>query len=531
MAYKTMPAAPMELKSMTAIARGFALPHETQPMRLPSFPALERTAVMTFNSTSTITVPSDNIGGTRGLLFRQATYPLWLETTTSSMGYGVLQYAESQYDTRLSDNGNYDEYIHGSFSGLFDGQTYQIVGLPPPAGYAIVGVDDVLGSRPFVYVPKNFMYSVTLSQTEFGSGNKLQALIERYTHPGASNMLPPIQMTHIGTIGLKTVYGFTATATEAMWIRVGGFATPGGGAPAETNPQLPCLLYVGSDLSVSVSGAALVVAPSGTKRALLPTLTTTALKYSSLPFENTRVTAAAVLFTNVTKVLNKEGTVAAARLNPEVTDVWNFSASGYDNIHPAEKYFYGLEKGFYTYSAPSTDLARFWDYAVDNTALTETVPAMRLDNNALVNSWLFSDPDGETSLAVNLDWHIEFRNTSQLWPVGLTAVTLESLHQAQLALVAAGFFFDNVDHKWILQKILSAAKALRPLLNWGFSASVQMGRGMKPAVRAQQPRPTTLQIRSGKTKGQKPKPKKPQPPQQKKKMASGLDLYLKSRKK
>jgi hypothetical protein len=84
------------LQTMTALEQAISLPHEYAPMRYPSFPALERTAVMSFNVPKALSFPT---GATsmKGALFRQAAFPFWCEQTVSSFGqmttYAALDYS------------------------------------------------------------------------------------------------------------------------------------------------------------------------------------------------------------------------------------------------------------------------------------------------------------------------------------------------------------------------------------------------------------------------------------------------------
>lgn len=57
------------------LAKTIALPEDYPPHRMPTFPALERTAVMSFMDTAVVPVA----GGTSTslALFRSPTYPLW----------------------------------------------------------------------------------------------------------------------------------------------------------------------------------------------------------------------------------------------------------------------------------------------------------------------------------------------------------------------------------------------------------------------------------------------------------------------
>jgi hypothetical protein len=236
---------------------------------------------------------------------------------------------------------------------------------------------------------------------------------------------------------------------------------------------------------------------------------------------DTRTTASAVLLTNVTKVLNKEGTVLAGRLLNRHTEAWNFDSARLSQLHPAEKAMLPLETGFYTYAPPSTDMATFFDYTMTLTGdyaeinSTERYPVFRLDNTAYANCFILADSDAATpsSFAVNTDWHIEFRNNSTLFQIGMSAITLEAFHQAILNLVSHGFFFSNGKHKGLISKIIAggqkAAPYLTPLLPP--SAAMAARAGLKAAGVAQKllsRRPnTTPPTTSAKASGMMPESK------------------------
>lgn len=152
------------------------------------------------------------------------------------------------------------------------------------------------------------------------------------------------------------------------------------------------------------------------------------------------------------------------RISPQNTSVWSASSTFANSVHPAEKAFLPLETGGYSFCPPSTDLADFWDYT-SNSTYTETIPIVRLDNSSLVNVFWATDPDGLTSLAVNMDWHVEFRTSSTLFDIALCNAPIESLHSAQLAVVKSGFFFDNFDHVAIINGIIRTLSSFHPLFN------------------------------------------------------------------
>jgi hypothetical protein len=274
---------------------------------------------------------------------------------------------------------------------------------------------------------------------------------------------------------------------------------------------------------------------------ILPYFKAPGLDVSRIPFSNTRTTAVAALFTNVTKALNKEGTVIAGRLNPMAVSPFDFSANTFATVAPCEKYYYGLENGFYTYAPLVSNSEEFAEdlFTRQHTGTFASHPVIHLANRGLVNAFAFSDPDGGTSLAINLDWHVEYRNSSVLWPVAISAVSLEVAHQTQIALLEAGFFFDNINHAVILSKLMQAVRYVAPAVKAagrmviralpGVNTTVaafkkEMAKGKpkrkrgdrphKPRAEQRRPRPTVLNVEA------KTAPRK---------MKSGLDLYLASK--
>jgi hypothetical protein len=220
----------------------------------------------------------------------------------------------------------------------------------------------------------------------------------------------------------------------------------------------------------STSAGTAAVSSAGTVRALFPILVSSEFANSQLPWFATRTTAAAMLGTNVTQILNKAGTVLGGRVSPNVISPWSVTSSYIQGLHPAEKAWLPLETGVYTFAPPSTDMAHFWDYTLNTAAGAAASPVYRLDNDSLVNVLFVTPGSAEESLAVTASWHIEFRTSSALFNVALSGMSLEVFHQSQLSLATAGFFFDNPDHKAILAKIIGAANRIAPYAFGALSA-------------------------------------------------------------
>jgi len=504
------------LQQMVGLSRAIALPHEFQPQRFPSFPALERTAVLGFNSPTATTVPST---GLRGLLMRQASYPLWLDyAPTTPWSYSVYYAA----------NGDVERIIAGGEISLRNGLRQWAIGNQtrsltvsgvsgtslPLTNYPVVAYDYLTGPNEWLWVPAGATLCIDLgldAGTIPTSDPSLSLWIDSWTSPGqTANNFANFSLIFTGSTVIS-YYG-TYVASSSLWLR-----------PSKISVNSTSFIGTNANFSLSAtvigSSAVSVAAPTSSVRslftatgssvvALMPAVNPPEFQNSPLPYASTRTTATACLFTNVTKILNKEGTVLAGRLSPVNTSVWNFTTSQLSVLHPAEKQFLPLETGFYTYCPPSSDLADFWDYTLETGSGAPPAPVVRLDNSSLVNCFNFADPDGGTSLALNLDIHVEFRTSSELWPIGLSTMSLESLHQAQLALVAVGFFFPNDTHKGLLTnvvpKLKSALSMLAPYassVNPALGIAARMGSVMLSSRPGKTPAGTTL-----KGSGAMPKP-------------------------
>jgi hypothetical protein len=286
--------------------------------------------------------------------------------------------------------------------------------------------------------------------------------------------------------------------TNSVWIM---------GSSARLTPNVS---IVGEEDIIRFGDVKVSLQPdTGLAGCLLPAMIAPGITTSTAPYQSTRNTACSALFTNVTKALDKEGTVIAGRFSPQVTRVFDVDSTSFSTLHPSEKYFFGLEKGFYTYLALSTDNTQFRDEWVNDPGWSG--PVIPLDQTAMVNTFLFSDPDGGTALAINLDWHIEYRNTSVLWPIGVSAISLDEAQKCQLALLSAGFFFDNTHHNSVLNWVTKGVKALKPygslhpVLGVGLHGADKMLSAFA-GTRKKGPQPTKLNVEASPTQA-KPKGK------------------------
>lgn len=458
---------PNPLQGMAQLQRGIALPHENSPVRYPSFPALERTAVMGFNLPVAVNVPTGS-ASMRALLMRQASYPFWLERSTTSF----IQLSNYLADDELFLNGVTEVPIllHprpknvGCRNQPASVNTVGISGaIPPQHTYPLLGVFDVAA---YTYVPAGSTWGFVVSTA---SNNGFTAAVsvvyemwdtrDKVTH---SSTVESNIATASGCLTGPT--GVPQFAAVSFYMRPVSLTIRRTDAPwTFSSPMVSVVVSTGTPVYAASTTTRGIISPgAGEIPLLFPIGPPPEISVSERPYADTRVTAAAVLITNVTKVLDKEGTVLAGRLKHDA-DCYNFVGQDLSELHPAEKAFLPLATGCYTYAPPSTDMSGFYDYTLKlglydggGGSVDTYIPIVRLDNSALVNCLMLSDPDLNTrsSFAVNVDWHVEFRNNSTLFEIGMSTITLEAYHQAILQLVSHGFFFSNDGHKSLIGKII-----------------------------------------------------------------------------
>lgn len=455
------------VQALTGLSRQIALPHDHAPQRFPSFPALERTATMSFNANATIAIPSAATTPVKILVARQAAYPVWAECLTNVRdGYSVsfaITPAEALTTATVPITPCVVSTAPVAWSNTATNATPVQVGnnyTMPPFVYPLFGLDSLTGARPFLFVPAghSYIFAITASQAlDPLDACDFSITYSRWSSPGQVNL----EQTAIGLVINPMQRGggtSSLTVSDGVWIRIEDVVQRGGGTYDLSGLQIT--MGVASGIQTYFSAAAHRGSFSSTsvsQTALLPIAYPVEFANSALPWYSTRTTATAALFTNVTQVLNKGGTVLAGRVAPQVVNPFTVTRTYIGSLHPAEKNYLGLETGFYTYVPPSTDMADFWDYTLDTSNGAAACPLYRLDNTSLVNVAFFNSAGATETLAVNVDWHVEFRTTSALFQVGMSALTLESFHQAQLVLSNIGFFFPNEEHKGILSRVIAAA--------------------------------------------------------------------------
>jgi hypothetical protein len=285
--------------------------------------------------------------------------------------------------------------------------------------------DTKLGQVPFVYLPGGNwrLYFAFFANSTVATGTEIKVVYESWISPGQS-----LQQTNLATFTVAS--GFRGASSGAialaageagMWIRPLNIATVFNASVAPPSQSYLTMFVVAGTASyaASAANAGTFTVTGVNSTSCVPVIFPSEFANSTLPWYSTRLTAVGALFTNVTQVLNKGGTVMGGRVSPAVQNPWLVTKDYLNGLHPAEKAFLAMETGMYTYCPPSTDMSEFWDY-VSNTSVTGLpCPLYRLDNDSLVNIAFFTPGTVAASLALNCSWHIEFRTSSALFQIAL----------------------------------------------------------------------------------------------------------------
>jgi len=469
-------AASHPVRSLNGLARAIALPAEYAPERFPSFPALERTAVMSFNQPATLNLPAST--PVKMAVCRQATYPVWADFAQPGWCYTV------GYTTELPVTANVTNQILAVRKSLYYNAVGNQTASPAKVGisgctvggptWAILGFDQGCGPLPFTYVPANATVTFVVYGAPLTPGATYRINYDQWDFPGQCSTGYMASVTIAANNRGAMTAALTVVGGSGVWLRPTSLSESAATATTLFQMNIVTIVAAGTVAYTPSTADAGTVAVTPTAPVMfMPLVSPVEFANSALPWNGTRMTAAAVLGTNVSQVLNKAGTVLAGRVNPFTNGMWTASTTSLNALHPAEKAWLPLETGIYTYCPPSTDMASFWDYdcdTADSTGQNTQAPMYRLDNDSLQNVMILTAGSVAESLAVTASWSFEFRTNSALFQIALSSIPIEVLHQAQLALSSAGFFFENPTHKSILDRVIAGVRRFAPPILKGLTA-------------------------------------------------------------
>lgn len=433
------------------IAASIVMPQDTAPVRLPVQTGTERTALLPFQSTGTITFDANFNGVCHALLFRHAICPLWISGTFSAVNtnYGHNTLLD------ISDDSFFQERLELTGYTVWDSTV--VPGYPswfappsPSSPNIPVATDELLGVDYF-WCPGGYAWlrvTVPGNTTVLGS---VYANLYRWEFPGEEQSN--------SAQGYTVGFGAPAFAPVVPgWYRWGNLRSEG-----ITNANGSSALAFNCGWTTDHVN---FPASTGVVNGIWPfNPPPDFANVSSYPWVATRTNSAAALLSNISQVFEKQGTVLGARITAS-DQPFNPAPSLLSTRTPMEKYFGAFETGVYTWSSPSPESQVYrpqyrQGFNSTNNGFTYN-PWILLSDAVYYNAVMFTDTSSNPypMIAATVDWHIEFRSTSPLFPPAISTTALEVVHQAYLAVAAINPFSENPEHKQLKKMAVAAANKL-----------------------------------------------------------------------
>lgn len=435
--------------SLPNAAKTVALPSEFQPVRYPTFPAIERTGVLDYKKTETVKMSSI---GHRFVLTRDPGVPYLLDRSPPTTYFRTNVYsATTDYDPGAT------YLLSESFTGA---------STLTPNGPS-------LHNCGYFFIEHLARFWIPILSPASGG---LRAFSTIFSSSAPAARLPACDYVIEFEVLTETGQITVTTQTGAIPAGQSFYEEASNGGPSGLAFRLKSLSISNVDAgSVAGTNLSLLIKIAHTGEFLATSGVNPEFDNSKVPFESTRINASSLLLTNVTKVINKEGTVLASRMlmSPmEGSWPWTIQSDSLNRTHPSERYFGALEKGSYTFTAPDSESLEFhqsykpirlFDLG-DNGNTVRWVEGngylgVLNSRKSYFNAIYCSDDDisTPTSLAVTLDIHYEFRTVSTLFTLSTSAMPIEDYHKVQLILNEIGFFYENDSH-WgtVVKRVLSA---------------------------------------------------------------------------
>ncbi|QKI29256.1 hypothetical protein 3, partial [Forsythia suspensa yan-like virus] len=432
------------LSSYSELVRSIADPHDHKPVRLPTYPSVERTSLLPLINTAQATV--DAAGTSTALLIRSPAAPVWLTQSLTFAGSCYWRFTGTGIVGSLPWYPGVSLTLPPLMTNI--AQVYYNNWLPWQ-GVGVAGNGDYwFWAPPGSYFGAGFQLSggVTGGSWDVEFEYTLNFLTTETLRQSASAAM-------ISTTCLMTA----VLSSGVFWRPLSLTCTTGATGLGQNMLDIKIYHSTSSDL---------LIPSSGTLSGVMPLATTPPeLKIAPTIYRSCRLNAVSALFQNTTAVLSKEGSVEAAVLSMTQSEA-NVLATGFAfgstvaDVAASCRYIGLLEKGLYTFSLPDAPSSVFRDCVetASTASVVTYIPILNLDSFDYVNVIRFTDYSSPaTNLLVTVDAHLEFRNTSMLWPIGISTTELELWHKSQVALQGMLPFFENPTHLLTIANLARAA--------------------------------------------------------------------------
>lgn len=464
------------VRALDVLAKTIATPRDYKASRIPTFPALERTGVLSFTDTQTVTVSSE--GSSYAMVCRDPAYPVWHMSTPVASPFSVYTMFIGSADLVTCIANEPTDVFTPPIANIHTNTSL----LTGSAGAYKMPIISYLGERYFYNATGRFAVELSFAAVPGATIATVSLVTLGYSNDLSNSVIySPCVVTGSSagfSIGLPT--GCTAFRCVGLQIQTANLVNCNSAGFGIT-----------SDTASATAGLS---APVGVPPTVLFPITKPTEAYTTvIPWKSVRATSVGSLFSNVTAVMSKEGTVSAARVNTESISAFYTAGwrSAMNSVYPKDRYFGAMENGLYTFTLPDSGAELYRDVTVTVAGDNNMFPIWAhyqcpcgnfdLDKLAYANIIIFDDIGTvDTTLAVTVDRHIEFRSSSVLFPLGFSNMQLESYHSAQMALVQLGVFFENPTHLGLIASAVS--QALRTVATYAYPVAKQVGKAALAAA-------------------------------------------------
>jgi hypothetical protein len=231
-------------------------------------------------------------------------------------------------------------------------------------------------------------------------------------------------------------------------------------------------------IGVATNGTLTVPQSAATGTAYTPTAffapppDTESIKTAVAPYSDSRVAAVSVLFMNETREFGKEGHVNGLRVNLRTASsifsptMYTTYDTLYANTAEKDKYGGKLQEGLYMFCRPDEASLQFRDWTSYGASATAG-SVIRLDAFDFVDIIRFTDRNSaeDTNLTAVTTYHLEWLNTTPLWPSGVQRMPYESWRQAIATLSEINHYTENPIHlRDIMRRVGQALRWAAPIV-------------------------------------------------------------------
>lgn len=470
--------------------------------------------MVTLQRDTTLSVSATDGGKVLIALLPAPVYPVWSTVTQTIAVTNALP-------PSVTFTGRLDENVLGSAQYLVaEKDTY--VYRPSTITTNVLGGMPIVGTaagKQFIYAPGTLTGQLLITGT-VADATTSTIIVYQVEYFNSTGQVEPgiLQFVYPWVVGQVQSTQSEAVTPAHKWLRViSGHIIQFGGIP--DGATAPATLTSAFNSTYVATGAWLPY----------PMEAPLAFSDSVEPYRWARVNASALLASNATAVLNKEGTVLAGRLATTTVLPWSATEANIHAIPPQLRYFRPLEGGFRTYTLPPTQNGSFIDtYGAWGTT---TVPVYPLELNCMFTLLALSDPSTATptTLAISYHQHREFVPTTQLFPVSVSRISIDQyVKLLQQATLYPPVLANRQATFGVIQE--------RRSTNRGPSNRQQKSarqRNASKQEKKQRRQRVVREKRQGQPQVMNSRPAKgdrrPISPPQKPKLRSGLDMYLEQR--